>query len=540
MGEELRVRFDLELHALEQEGELRLYWVYNRDLIEGWRVEQMARHYEGLLAAVVAVPDERLYRLDMLSAEERQTLLEGFNTTAGPVPESTLTELFEEQVESAPEAIALVFCQQRLSYEELNERANRLAHHLQGLGVGPEVLVGIYVERSLELLVGLLGVLKAGGAYVPLDPTYPPERLAFMLEDAQVAVLLTQRALVERLPQPPAQVVCLDSEWERLSQGPEDNPCSGVGPANLAYVIYTSGSTGRPKGTLITHRGLSNYLAWCRGTYPLAQGRGSLVHSPIAFDATVTALFSPLLVGGIVRLVPEGVDIEELSVLLRREGGFSLLKITPVHLELLGQQVSPAEARRLTRAFVIGGENLSAEQIAFWQEHACGTRLFNEYGPTEAVVGCVVYEAAGWCGVGSVPIGRAIPNTQVYVLDRHLEPVPIGVPGELYIGGAGVARGYLHRLDTTAERFLPDPFSEAPGARLYRTGDLVRYRADGHLEFLGRIDHQVKIRGFRIELGEIEAVLGGHPGVQEACVVVREDHPGEKRLVGYYCLLYNI
>jgi amino acid adenylation domain-containing protein len=257
------------------------------------------------------------------------------------------------------------------------------------------------------------------------------------------------------------------------------------------------------------------------------------VHSPIAFDATVTALFSPLLVGGAVQLVPERVDIEELSALLRRVGGFSLLKITPVHLELLGQQVSPTEARRLTQAFVIGGENLSAEQIGFWQRHARGTQLFNEYGPTETVVGCVVYEAAGWRGVGSVPIGRAIPNTQVYVLDRHLEPVPIGVPGDLYIGGEGVARGYLHRLDTTAERFLPDPFGGEPGGRLYKTGDLVRYLPEGHLECLGRLDHQVKVRGFRIELGEIEAVLGGHPGVREVVVLAREDHPGEKRLVAY-------
>ncbi|HZA22932.1 MAG TPA: amino acid adenylation domain-containing protein, partial [Dehalococcoidia bacterium] len=484
---------------------------------------------------MVADPTQPLAELPLLSEAEREQVLVAWNgKRTEPLLDHCLHHRIEAQVEKTPEAIAVAFEEEQLTYRELNQRANQLAYHLQKLGVEPEVLVGVCVERSLELVVGLLGILKAGGAYVPLDPSYPQERLAFMIEDAQAPVLLTQAHLAATLPKGGVQVVCLDKEWEHIATQSPVNPVSGVRAENLAYVIYTSGSTGKPKGTLITHRGLTNYLNWCLAAYPLSKGRGSLVHSTIAFDATVTALFSPLLVGGSVDLVPENIDLEDLRTALRRKGDFSLLKITPAHLNLLGQQLSPDEASSLTRAFVIGGENLTAEQIAFWQKHASGTLLFNEYGPTETVVGCVVYEAASWRGAGSVPIGQAIPNTQVYVLDHFLEPLPIGVPGELYIGGAGVARGYLHRPDITAERFIPHPFSELPGERLYRTGDVARYRADGNLEFLGRIDHQVKVRGFRIELGEIDAVLGSHPGVQEAVVGVREDTPGEKRLVGYY------
>jgi amino acid adenylation domain-containing protein len=324
--------------------------------------------------------------------------------------------------------------------------------------------------------------------------------------------VVTQQCWRQDLEVHGVRTICLDTEWPQIAQTGSASIHSGVTADNLAYVIYTSGSTGNPKGTWITHGGLSNYLQWCLYTYPVQAGRGSLVHSTIAFDATITALFTPLLVGRTVYLLAETDDLEALGEILREVRDLSLLKITPAHLTLLGQQLVATEIGSLTRALVIGGENLSAEPLATWRSHAPATRLFNEYGPTETVVGCVVYEVtAAWGGSGSVPIGRAIPNMRVYVLDRHLHPVPIGVPGELYIGGAGLSPGYLCQAELTAEKFIPDAFGPEPGARLYRTGDLVHYLPDGNLEFLGRIDHQVKIRGFRIELGEIETALGQHP-----------------------------
>ena len=528
-------KFDLTLFLWEEAGGLRGTLEYNTDLFDEATISRMRGHFQTLLEGIVADPAQRLSDLPLLTEAERQQLLVEWNATQVEYPrEGCLHQLFEAQVERTPNAIAAVCGGARLTYRELNQRANQLAHYLRTRGVGPEVLVGICVERSLELMVGLMGILKAGGAYVPLDPTYPKERLAFMLADSQVSVLLSQQQLLASLPDHDAHVICLDSDWEPIATQSLANLDSGAGPDNLAYVIYTSGSTGTPKGTLITHHGLVNYLYWCLAAYPVEAGCGSPVHSPLAFDATITALFSPLLVGRTVYLLPETSDLEAISAALRQTHDLSLIKITPAHLTLLSQQLSPADVATLTRALVIGGENLTAEQIAFWRQHAPATRIFNEYGPTETVVGCVVYEvAADWSGAGSVPIGRPIPNMRVYVLDRHRQPVPIGVPGELYLGGAGVARGYVRRPDTTAEKFLRDPFSDEPGARLYRTGDLVRYLPDGNLEFLGRLDDQVKIRGYRIELGEIEAVLSQHLAVQETVVIVREDAPGDKRLVAY-------
>ncbi len=551
-------KFDLTLFMTETGRQLSGTLNYNTDLFDESTIVRMLGHFQNLLEAVVADPDRRITHLPLLSEVEKQQLLvewSGARDAAflGPC----IHELFEAQVEQTPDAVAVVYEDKQLSYRELNRRANQLAHHLRRLGVGPEVLVGVCMERSLEMMLGLLGTLKAGGAYLPLDPTYPRDRLAFMLEDAKVAVLLTQQRLLESLPvstassseraserrpsagealatASPAEVLCLDADWGRLAQESEEDPESEVGPANLAYVIYTSGSTGRPKGTLITHRGLTNYLNWCLAAYPLKEGRGSVVHSTIAFDATITALFSPLLAGRAVRLLPERMDLEALSESLLGEGDYSLIKITPAHLDLLSQQLPSDKAYGLTKAFVIGGENLLGEQIKFWQEHAPETRLFNEYGPTEAVVGCVVYDAPGSERFsGSVPIGRPIPNAEVYVLDCNLQPVPIGVRGELYLGGVGVARGYLARPELTAEHFIPHPFSEIAGERLYKTGDLVRYLPDGKLEYLGRVDEQVKIRGYRAECGEVEAVLSQHEGIKDVVVVAREDTPGDKRLVAY-------
>jgi amino acid adenylation domain-containing protein/non-ribosomal peptide synthase protein (TIGR01720 family) len=499
-------------------------------------------HFQHLLASLVAAPDQPVMTLPLLSEAERQQLLVAWNDTARPFPhDRCFHELFEEQVARTPDAIAVRGAGTSLSYRDLNARANQLAHHLRNLGVGPERLVAVCLDRSPDLLVGLLGILKAGGAYLPLDPSYPAERLAFMLDDAQPTALVTlARLQVRRLAgwdaqtcQPANVRTCnLDTDWPAIAQEPASDPESSATPENLAYVIYTSGSTGQPKGALIVHRGLVNYLTWAVDAYAVAEGCGAPVHSSVAFDLTVTSMFTPLLAGRTVYLAPEDGGIEPLSAALTQLDDVSLVKITPAHLELLGQQVSAAQAAGRIRAFIIGGENLLPQHVRFWQEHAPETLLINEYGPTETVVGCCVYTAPPGVATGALPIGRPIANTQLYVLDRYRQPAPLGVVGELYIGGAGVARGYLNRPALTAERFVTLPDLPAAG-RLYKTGDLVRYRADGVLEFLGRADDQVKLRGFRIELGEIAAVLAQHPSVREAAVIVREDVPGAKRLVAY-------
>jgi amino acid adenylation domain-containing protein len=429
--------------------------------------------------------------------------------------------------------VAVVFGEERLRYQDLNTRANRLANHLSRLGVGPDVLVGLCTRRSPDMVVGLLAVLKAGGAYVPLDPAYPVERRNFMLADSRAPVLLTQTGLLADLPAHTAQIVCIDSSDSASLHESGENPPRRVGPDSLAYVIYTSGSTGRPKGVMIPHGALVNYLTWCTDAYA-AVGTGAPVQSSVSFDLTVTSLFAPLLVGQSVHLLGEGNPIDELREAFRTAGDYSLVKITPAHLELLGQCLDPQDAPGRTRTFVIGGENLTGRHIAYWQTFAPETLLVNEYGPTETTVGCCVYWVPAGSGrPGTVPIGRPIANTQLLVLDADLQPVPQGETGELYIGGAGLARGYHNRPDLTAARFIPDPFGSEPGARLYRTGDLVRTLPSGDLEYLGRIDRQVKVRGYRIELGEVETVLSEHPSVQKAVVVVREDTPGAKHLVAY-------
>jgi len=546
-------KFDLTLFMVEDADQLSGALEYNTDLFDAATVERMLNHFESLLEGIVADPDQAIAELPLLTEAEWQQLLVEWNATTAPYPQDQCVhELVEAQVERTLDAIAVTFEEDHLTYAELNRRANQLAHHLQKLGVGTETLVGICVERSLEMMVGLLGILKAGGAYVPLDPTYPQERLAFMVEDSQVPVLLVQERLVERLRigksanrqiNASPQVICLDTDWAEIARESDGNPVSEATPDNLAYVIYTSGSTGKPKGAMILHRGLVNYLTWCQGAYPLEAGQGAPVHSSISFDLTITGLFAPLMVGRRVQILPEDIGVETLSTALREERNYSLVKITPAHLELLSQQLSPEEVTGRTRAFIIGGENLLGETIAFWQDHAPDTVLVNEYGPTETVVGCCVYQVPeGEHIEGSVPIGRPIINTQLYILDPNLQPVPLGVPGELYIGGAGVARGYLNRPELTAKCFIPDPFTPTArgggqggaGARLYKTGDLCRYLPDGNIEFLGRTDHQIKIHGFRIELGEIEAVLSQHPGVQETVALAREDTPGSKRLVAYF------
>ncbi|QEH34736.1 Linear gramicidin synthase subunit B [Aquisphaera giovannonii] len=451
-------------------------------------------------------------------------------------PLEPLHRAFERQAARTPEAVALRAATGEVSYRELNDRANQLARRLKAMGVGPDVLVGVCLPRSAEMVVGLLAALKAGGAYVPLDPSYPADRLAYMLEDSAAAVLLTEDRLAGSLADFAGPTLFLDRDAPGLAEEIDADLPGDTRPGDLAYVIYTSGSTGRPKGVMITHGGLTNYLGWCVRAYAMAGGRGAPVHSSISFDLTVTALWGPLLAGGRVDLLDESLGLEQLRDAFREPRDDGVVKITPAHLKWLGDQLKPEEAAGRTRVFVIGGEQLTAAHVAFWHEHAPGTALVNEYGPTETVVGCCVYRIPAG-PVESlppvIPIGRPAAGARLYVLDAGMEPVPPGLAGELYIGGPGVARGYLKRPGLTAEKFVPDPFSAEPGARLYRTGDLARYRPDGQFEYLGRVDRQVKVRGYRIEPGEIESALALHELIREAAVVPREDAGGTTVLAAY-------
>ena len=529
-------KFDLMICITEDDGKQLISLEYSTDLFDAEQMERLLGHYQTLLSGMVDDPNQPVSRLPLLTQPECDQLLVRWNDTACEYPRTRCVhELFELQAERTPEAPALVFGGEDLTFAQLNHRSNQLARYLQKLGVGPDVLVGLCVERSVEMVVGLLGILKAGGAYVPLDPSYPAERLAFMLADARPAVLLTVQRLRQQEDSASLETVCLDADWERIASEGTGNPINSATADNLAYVIYTSGSTGRPKGAMVRHGGLTNYLSWAISAYDVACGQGSPLHSSLSFDLTVTSLFPALLSGGCVELLAEADGVEALGHALSDHPDFSLVKITPAHLELLSLTLPSEQASGATRSFIIGGEALFGEQLSFWREHAAKTRLINEYGPTETVVGCCVYECGSdsELGSGAVPIGRPIANTRLYVLDGSLRPTPLGVAGELYIGGDGLGRGYLNRADLTAERFVPDPYSTEPGARLYKTGDLVKYLKDGNLEYLGRLDHQVKIRGFRIELGEIESALLALAGVREAVVLAREDTPGSSRLVAY-------
>ena len=528
-------QFDLMLSVAESEGQLYGSFEYSTDLFDEPTIQRMVGHFQTLLNSIVGNPEERISELEMLGEAERQQLLVEWNDTAREyADEWCVKELFEQQAERTPEALALSFAAEQLSYAELNGRANQLAHYLRSIGVGPEVRVAICLQRSVALMVGVLAVLKAGGAYVPLDAHYPLERLAYLLSDCEAAVLLTQESLLAGLPSHWAQEVCLDRDWELITAGSKENLRASALGEHLAYVIYTSGSSGSPKGVMISQAGLAHYLRWALERYQVAAGAGAPVHSALGFDLTVTSLWLPLLAGRTTELLSEEGGVEGLVGALRGQRDYSLVKLTPSHLEGLNQLLAGAEAAGATRRLVVGGEALLGESLSFWREHAPGISIINEYGPTETVVGCCVYEVSGAEGEsGAIPIGRPIDNTQLYILDEYQALVAVGVKGELYIGGKGVARGYLKRPGLTAEKFIPDPFSTRAGARLYRTGDLARYLSDGNIEYLGRTDNQVKVRGFRIELGEIESVLSQHSQVREAVVVVQETAAGQKQLVGY-------
>ena len=525
-------QFDLTLEMIEAGESLFGVFKYNTDLFEADTITRMSGHFQTLLEAIVTNPQQRVSQFPLLSeAEQHQLLVEWNNTQVDYPKDLCVHQLFEAQSEQTPEAVAVEFESQQLTYQELNRRANQVAHHLRSLGVGPDGLVGICVERSLEMVIGLLGILKAGGAYVPLDPSYPQERLAFMLEDAQVPILLTQQQLVEKLPEHQARVVCLDTDSEVVTQQSEENPLSEVMADHLAYVMYTSGSTGRPKGVSVIHRGVVRLVKQTNYASFTAE-EVFLQLAPISFDASTFEIWGSLLNGArLVVMPPHTPSLQELGQAIEQYQVTTLWLTAGLFHLMVDEQIEDLKG---VRQLLAGGDVLSVGHVKKVLEEITGLRLINGYGPTENTTFTCCYPITEPSLVGIlVPIGRPIANTQVYLLDDHLQPVPMGVPGELYIGGDGLARGYLNRPELTAERFILNPFSNEPGARLYKTGDTAYYQPDGNIEFLGRRDDQVKIRGFRIELGEIEAVLSQHPGVQQSIVIVREDIPGNQQLVAY-------
>jgi amino acid adenylation domain-containing protein len=494
----------------------------------------MLGHLEVLLAGMSANLEQPIAHLRLLTEAERHQLVVEWNDTKRDYPpDLCLHHLFEAQVERTPDAIALTYEGQHLSYRELNERANQLAHYLRSLGVGSDVLVGLYMDRCLEMVIGIYAVIKAGGAYVPLDPEYPPERVVFMMQDAQAPVLLTQQKWLAGLPESKATLICVDTDGAAIAGYSTENLASAVGPDHLAYVIFTSGSTGRPKGVMNSHKGICNRLLWMQEAYQLSPVDRVMQKTPFSFDVSVWEFFWPLLVGArLVLARPGGHKDRDYLVRLIVEQEISTLHFVPSMLQIFLEANNVTQCRSLKRV-ICSGEALPYElQQRFFARMEA--ELHNLYGPTEAAVDVTYWACQHDDPRAVVPIGRPVANTQIYILDPYLQPVPVGVPGELHIGGVQVAHGYLNRPELTAEKFIHDPFSADPAARLYKTGDLARYLPDGAIEYLGRIDHQVKIRGFRIELGEIETVLGQHPRVQEAVVVVREtDQKADKQLVAY-------
>ncbi len=491
---------------------------------------------ESITSALESAPQTSVRELSILPQAEWSEVVHSFNATRADYPqEKLIQELFEEQVERTPDARAVVYEGQWLTYDLLNREANQLAHYLRRKGVGPDRLVALCVRRSLDMLVGILGVLKAGGAYVPLDPSNPGERLRHALADAAPLVILTHDEIGDVLPRTGAEIVQLDKDREEIAQQSEENldPRSlQLNSRNLAYVIYTSGSTGKPKGVAVEHRNIVNYAVHALRQFDVTAGSGSVVCSSISFDLMLTGLYPTLLGGGTVRLCAERHGIPELERELLCSRNLAPLKITPSHLGLVERALQSGQLAGRVRVLVFGGEPLPAGLVQLWRKHAPETRIFNHYGPTEATVGCVVNEIGEELS-GAVPIGRPISNTQIYILDGRLQPVPIRVAGDIYVGGAGVARGYLHRPGLTSERFIPDPFSGDLQARLYKTGDVGRWRPDGMIEYLGRSDAQVKVRGFRVEPGEIEAQLTQHALVSQAAVVVSEGVPAEELLAAF-------
>ncbi|WP_450460701.1 non-ribosomal peptide synthetase, partial [Streptomyces sp. NPDC001056] len=530
-------KFDLTLHVQDADDGLAGSLEYNLDLFDAATIDRMAEHFRTLVDAVIADPDRPLGALSLSNDTERNLLTVEWNRTDtdfGEAAAQPLHRLFEQQVERTPDAVAVVFDDTALTYAELNLRANRLAHHLIALGVGADALVGVAMERSLDMSVALLAILKAGGAYVPVDPDYPAERVRFMIDHAQLRWLLTQQHVLDALPDTDAHVIVVDRDALDLDAAATSNPAPALNGDNLAYMIYTSGSTGRPKGALNTHRAITNRILWMQHAYALGADDAVLQKTPFSFDVSVWELFWPLVTGA--RLVfarPGGQrETDYLVELIERE------RITTIHFvpsmlrAFLDHPDLDAHCASLRRV-VCSGEALPHDLQQRCLERL-DVELYNLYGPTEAAVDVTAWECRRDDPHRIVPIGRPIANTRLYIVDAQMQPTPIGVAGELLIGGTPVGRGYHGEPELSAEKFIADPFSADPLARLYRTGDLARYRHDGNIEFLGRIDHQIKLRGLRIEPGEIEAALTSHPLVDAAVVALRGVDDGA-RLVGWLC-----
>jgi amino acid adenylation domain-containing protein len=536
--ENTTAKFDLTLAMVNTDDGLKGVWEYNTDLFESSTIERLSGHFLNLLGGIAANPQVRISQLPLLTESETNQLLIEWNNTQVDYPEyKCIHQLFEEQVKRTPDAIAVVCSQQQLTYNELNNRANQLAHYLRKLGVKPEELVGICLERSLEMIVGLLGILKAGGAYLPLDPDYPSERLQFAIADAQLSLLLTQEGLIDKLPEHQARLILLDRFTEEINQNSQDNLTGVVTANNLANLIYTSGSTGKPKGVMVEHRGLFNLAQAQIKTFNLQSNSRILQFASLNFDASIWEIIMAIGAGATLYLDTKDALMPGLPLMGRlKDYGITHITLPPSALAAL-----PLEDIPELQTIIVAGEACSEELIKQW---ATGRNFFNAYGPTETSV-CATVEK--WTdATEKITIGRPIANTQIYILDSHLQPVPIGVPGELHIGGMGLAKGYLNRPELTQEKFIPNPFEKDEvipptplnkggnePSKLYKTGDLARYLPDGKIEYLGRIDNQVKLRGFRIELGEIEALLNQNEAVQSSCVIVREDNLGDKRLVAY-------
>jgi amino acid adenylation domain-containing protein/thioester reductase-like protein len=528
-------RFKIKLSCCQTIDCLTAKFDYNVNLFSAEVIELLAGYFQTLLKSAVDTPDARIDRLEILTDKERQQLLIEFNNTQVDYPQDKcFQQLFAEQVLRTPDSIAVVFADQQLTYAQLHFRSNQLAHYLQKLGVKPEVLVGIYIERSLDTIVAILAILKAGGAYLPLDPALPAAALAYRLQDAGVSVVLTQRSLVSKVPADTTQIVCLDTDWELINAEKSEDCSTTVQPENLVYAIYTSGSTGQPKAVLVEHRQLVNYIYAIIARLDFAKGASFATVSTFAADLANTVIFPALCTGGCLHIIPQETasDPQALTDYFQQHP-IDYLKIVPSHLTAL-LAASPTSSILPRKSLILGGEASSWNLIEQIQQLAPECQIFNHYGPTETTVGVLTYPITQPTQkLSTAPLGKPLANTQVYVLDEQLQLLPIGVPGELYIGGAGLARGYLNQPELTTAKFIQNPFVSDSQARLYKTGDKVSYLNDGNLEFIGRVDRQVKIRGFRIELEEIETTLKQHSGVQEVVVTASEETLGNKRLVAY-------
>jgi amino acid adenylation domain-containing protein len=529
------VNFELSVNVVDNGRDLLLECEYNTDLFAAATIDRWLSHYRVLLEAIASDPGQRLDELPLLTEGERHHLLVEWNDTSTDHPaDALLHELFEAQAARTPEGTAVAFEDRLLTYRELDTRANQLAHCLQGHGVGPDTLVPLCVERSLEMVIGILGILKAGGAYVPIDPDYPPQRIAWMLDEIDSPVVLTHQRLDARITLDRACIIHLDSDWPAIARESVAPVSNSVAAANLAYIIYTSGSTGRPKGVMIPHAGICNHMLWMQRVYPLQEADVVLQKTPFGFDASVWEFFAPLLAGAkLVMAQPEGhLDPAYLAKTILAHG-VSILQLVPSQLRMLLDEPAFWHCAPPLKHVYCGGEPLTRELCDAFYARLPQATLRNLYGPTETSIDATSWTCPHAAHPGAIPVGRPIDNVRAYIVNPRMQLSPIGVPGELLIGGIGLARGYLNHTDLTAEKFVPDLFHAAAGARLYKTGDLARLLPDGNIELLGRIDSQVKLRGFRIELGEIETCIARHSAIRTVAVIAREDIPGDKRLVAY-------